>query len=167
MGLFSGISQRLAFGRKCGVARELIRARLSQIPRIDAPQNAHIRAALMTKVDRLSTDQVVSSPEFSALTIAETFAALIAKGVSQADALMAIEAHRASAGVGDGPAQMNLWSYIEYRVALEHPNAQLVTDAWFALVEAECREFFGLELLARKKIDDGVRICRVPPGRSS
>jgi len=124
MGIFSWL-----FGsgsKKVELIRQLATKRISRSP-IPLPQ----------KPSSLPTIQLMGLPEATAITIAESYFGLTQRGVSELEALIAIEAHRSSLGdKGELPRPLSLLSYISYRLKLE-------CDSPLQMNSAEIQEAIG------------------------
>ena len=106
--------------------RAFVKKRVIQDPR------AIVYGLSPAMVEQLPPEVLLGLPEGTLVTIVETFAALKSQGVPDSEALQRIERHRSMIGSGAMPAPLSLESYIEYRVSLEHSNAEPLLEEHIA-----------------------------------
>lgn len=94
-------------------------------------------------VDTLGTMQLAGLPESTIVTIVETYATLKKHGVSDGEIIQRIEAHRSSIGSGELPRPLNLDSYIQYRLELEHSHGAPISEEFVTDAIRVCREQYG------------------------
>lgn len=94
-------------------------------------------------VDSLGMMQLAGLPESTIITIVETFAMLKKHGASDQEIFQRIEAHRSSIGSGEMPNPLNLESYIQYRVELEHSHGSPISEEFVSEATRVCREHYG------------------------
>lgn len=94
-------------------------------------------------VDSLGIVHLAGLPESTIATIVETYAMLKKHGAADHEIFARIEAHRAQIGSGEIPNLLNLGSYIQYRIEVEHSHGVPVSDQFVAEAVRFCREHFG------------------------
>ncbi len=135
MGLLSSI---FSTGEKVALARDWAKERSRR-------DLGPVAAEFLPLIDKLSALQVMGLPEYSIITIVETFADLTRKKVPPGEILARIEAHRSSFSGGVRlPERAELEVYVFDRMSLEHPTAELDRE-WTDLLVSRCRERFRLE----------------------
>lgn len=150
------LSSFLSTGSKVTLAREWAKERA----RRDLGQVAEEFVPL---VDALPTFRVMGLPEYSIITIVETYAELSKKKVLPGEILARIEAHRSSTtGRVRLPERAELEVYVFDRMNIEHRDAQLDRE-WTDLLVDRCRARFGLEPKPDLSWMDAPMITRTTP----
>jgi len=129
MGFFTAVFGQ---GARTETARELAIGRLGYIPSDEIDSDT--LTTLLSRVEKMSTLEVMSLPEEAIVTIIATYAELIQKRVDHREAIRRIEEHRLS--LGSRPADfkaMSLDDYVAYRLTVELPNGPMpgMDDYWF------------------------------------
>lgn len=94
-------------------------------------------------VDSLGMMQLAGLPESTIATIVETYAMLKKHGAADHEIFSRIEAHRTQIGSGEIPNPLNLESYTQYRIEVEHSHGAPISDDFVAEAVRICREHFG------------------------
>jgi hypothetical protein len=94
-------------------------------------------------VDSLGMVQLAGIPESTIATIVETYATLKKGGVSDVEIFAGIEAHRSSIGGGEMPKPLNLGTYIQYRLELEHSHGAPISEESVIESVGACCDHFG------------------------
>lgn len=94
-------------------------------------------------VDSLGMMQLAGLPESTVVTIVETYAMLKKHDASDQEIFQRIEAHRSSIGSGEMPRPLNLASYIQYRLDLEHSHGIPISEEFISEVLRVSREHYG------------------------
>lgn len=121
-------------GKKRPSKTELIRSLLKQRMREDSSVSTMAIASGIDErtVDTFEIELLAGLPECTIVTNVETYAALKRLGMRDEDIFARIEAHRASIGSGEMPKPLNLESYIQYRVDLEHKERFPISSEFVA-----------------------------------
>lgn len=136
MGLWSSM-----FGGGRPSKNDLIRALAKQRVRKDPTASAMGFNEQM--VDSLGTMQLAGLPESTIATIVETYAMLKKHGAADHEIFARIEAHRSSIGSGKTPNPLDLESYTQYRVELEHSDGAPISEEHVTEAVHVCRQHFG------------------------
>lgn len=96
-------------------------------------------------VSRLSGTQLQASTEAAICSIVESHTMLVRRGATPAAALLQIESHRKFLGGRTLPDPLDLRSYTEYRVAIEHAGPSLPSDHLEHCLRAAAA-FYGCQL---------------------
>ena len=89
-------------------------------------------------VDSLGAMELAGIPEAAIVTIVETYALSKKSGASDSDIFDHIEAHRSQIGSGVMPNPLNLESYIQYRIAIEHSHGAPISKQFVSEAVAIC-----------------------------
>lgn len=136
MGLWSSL-----FGSGDLSKNDLIRALAKQ--RIRQDPRASAMGFSDSMIDSLGVLQLTGLPESTIATIVETYAMLKKRGAPDHEILGRIEAHRSSIGSGVMPTPLNLESYTQYRVEIEHGHGAPISSQTVAEAVRKCRQHFG------------------------
>lgn len=154
MGILSSL---LSTGSKVALAREWAKERA----RRDLGPAA---AEIVPLVDSLPMAQVMGLPEYTVITIVETYADLTKRKIPPGEILARIETHRSSIGHLHVrlPDRAELEVYVFSRVSAEHADAEIGQD-WIDLLVARSRERFGLPARVDMRWMDAPMITRQAP----
>lgn len=94
-------------------------------------------------VDSLGMLQLAGLPESTIATIVETYATLKKHATSDHEIFARIEAHRSRIGSGEIPNPLNLESYTQYRIQLEHGHGIPISEDSVAEAVRASRQHFG------------------------
>jgi len=96
-------------------------------------------------IDSLGMFQVAGLPESTIATIVETYARLKKLGATDHEIFARIEAFRSTiGGRGEIPNPVNLESYTQYRIEIEHGHALIrISQDFIAEAVRVCRQHFG------------------------
>jgi hypothetical protein len=136
MGLWNSL-----FGGGRPSKNDLIRALAKQRVRRDPTASAMGFNEHM--VDSLGMLQLAGLPESTITTIVETYATLKKHGAPDHEIFARIEAHRSSIGSGEIPNPLNLESYTQYRIELEHSHGTPISEEYVTEAVRVCRQHFG------------------------
>lgn len=117
--------------------RNLAKQRLRQNPM------ASLMGLSESMVDSLGPLELVGLPESTIATIVETYAMLKKHRATDHEILGRIEAYRSSIGSGEMPNPLNLESYIQYRVKIEHGHGAPISAQYVAETVRKCCQHFG------------------------
>lgn len=95
-------------------------------------------------IDSLDTMQLMGIPEAAIVTIVETYAQSLKTGASERVILEHIENHRSQIGSGTLPEPLNLESYVNYRLEVEHGHGAPISEDFINKAIATCKRHFGI-----------------------
>jgi len=124
---------------KMQLIRKLLKARLSSDP------TATLAGVTPDLVDEQSDQDVLGTPEATAVTIVESYIQMRRLGLLESQILARIENHRSMIGAGAMPSALTLRAYIRYRVSLEYANRAPVSDASLDYSIREALDHFETE----------------------
>jgi hypothetical protein len=117
-----------------GLTRKLARERVKCNPFL----------RMLGNIDELSDIQLMGLPEATIITIIQTYYVLRTGGLSEDEALYAIESHRAIIGGGGGKKKfLGLKNFIEYRLTLEHSHGIGLESDYIEKVMIEATKIFA------------------------
>jgi hypothetical protein len=96
-----------------------------------------------TTIDFLGRLEYAGLPENVIVSIIETYARLKKRGVPDREILGRIEKRRSSISSGKMPQPLNLETYIQYRLELEHSHGVPISASFVAEAVRVCRTQFG------------------------